>query len=106
MSLTTLGKFKEKIHLGDDLMILDVRSRGAFKEGHIPGAKSAPLKSIDEMYIHCVPRSKTIIVYADDPHSEEPVEAARELEAMGHWNVLIYRGGIREWNNAVALESC
>lgn len=104
MSLTTLGKFKEKIHLGDDLLILDVRSRADYKSSHIPGAKSAPHESIDEMYIHCVPRSKTLIVYADDPDSEEPVAAARKLEDMGHWNVMIYRGGIREWNNAAALE--
>ena len=43
--------------------IVDVRSRGAYVRGHIPGARSIPLSSLSQP--SSLPKEGTVVVYCD-----------------------------------------
>ncbi len=53
---------KEKLDSGADVVIVDVRSREAYDEGHIKGAISIPLSEVESRYNE-LPEDKEIIIY-------------------------------------------
>jgi predicted sulfurtransferase len=55
-------QLKEKLDAGDDIVIVDVRSKEDFDEGHIIGAVSIPWEEIEDRYTE-LPRDKEIITY-------------------------------------------
>lgn len=58
----SLEELKEKLDAGDDLVIVDVRSKEEFDQGHVPGAVSIPYAEIEARYRE-LPRDKEIITY-------------------------------------------
>jgi len=58
----SLEQLKEKLDAGADIVIVDVRSKGDFDEGHITGAVSIPWEEIEDRYTE-LPRDKEIITY-------------------------------------------
>lgn len=58
----SLEQLKEKLDAGADIVIVDVRSKEDFDEGHIPGAVSIPWEEIEARYTE-LPRDKEIITY-------------------------------------------
>jgi predicted sulfurtransferase len=58
----SLEQLKEKLDAGADMVIVDVRSKEDFGEGHIIGAVSIPWEEIAERYTE-LPRDKEIITY-------------------------------------------
>jgi hypothetical protein len=57
-----IEQLKEKVDAGADVVIVDVRSKEEFAEGHIPGAVSIPWEEIKDRYSE-IPRDKEIITY-------------------------------------------
>lgn len=55
-------QLKEKLDAGADIVIVDVRRKEDFDEGHIPGAVSIPWEEIEARYTE-LPRDKEIITY-------------------------------------------
>lgn len=58
----SLEQLKEKLDAGADIVIVDVRRKEDFDEGHIPGAVSIPWEEIEARYTE-LPRDKEIITY-------------------------------------------
>ncbi|MCC8067631.1 MAG: rhodanese-like domain-containing protein [Clostridiales bacterium] len=73
-------------------LIVDLRSRTEFLQGHIRGAVNAP-----DGRFRCVPechRKDILILYCD--RGARSMSAARELEKMG-WKTRTVVGGIRAY---------
>jgi hypothetical protein len=58
----SLEQLKEKLDAGADLVIVDVRSKEDFDEGHIIGAVSIPWEEMEARHTE-LPRDKEIITY-------------------------------------------
>ncbi len=55
-------ELKEKLDAGAEVVIIDVRSKEEFDQGHIPGAISIPYEEIETRYRE-LPRDKEIVTY-------------------------------------------
>jgi len=58
-------QLKEKLDAGADIVIVDVRGKEDFDEGHIPGAVSIPWEEMEARYTE-LPRGKEVITYCSD----------------------------------------
>ena len=59
----SLEQLKEKLDAGADVVVVDVRSKEDFDEGHIPGAVSMPWQQEIEARYTELPRDKEIVIY-------------------------------------------
>jgi hypothetical protein len=60
----SLEQLKEKLDAGADIVIVDVRSKEDFDEGHMAGAISIPWEEMEARYTE-LPGNKEIITYCD-----------------------------------------
>jgi rhodanese-related sulfurtransferase len=92
----------EELHkrvLAGPVALFDVRGDLEFAEGHIPGAKSAPLGSLVSRVARVMNPGSFVAVYSwgDDDLAEE---AGRRLEDLGMTNVHVYEAGFSGWKYA------
>lgn len=99
MKRISMGQLSELIEsLPQDEVLLDVRSREEFREGHIPGALNIPhdeiARHLDELrpkktiYIHCRSGGRAQV-------------AAQALESAGiHQLTCVTDGGMPQWMQA------
>ncbi len=66
MPRISLEQLKEKLDAGADIVIVDVRSKEDFDEGHISGAVSIPWQQEIEARYTELPRDKEVIIYCSD----------------------------------------
>jgi len=59
----SLEQLKEKLDAGADVVVVDVRGKEDFDEGHIPGAVSIPWQQEMEARYTELPRDKEVITY-------------------------------------------
>ena len=86
----------EMILDNSNIVVLDFRPPAEYATGHVAGALSTPLDTIETQLPQLVPyQTGTILVYADE--QEASVRGARLLVAAGFRNVVRITGGIREW---------
>lgn len=84
---------------GEKYVLLDVLSKESYNKGHIPGAKSFPLKTINaENAANMLSKDDHIIVYCGSFKCRASVEAAKALSALGY-NVVDYKGGLADWQD-------
>ena len=80
-------------------MILDVRRKDEFDEGHIPGAICIPNESIIDTQPEELPDlDQIILVYCRSGRRSK--EASQKLFDMGYTNVFEF-GGIIDWTGEV-----
>ena len=79
--------------------LFDVRGDLEFEDGHIPGAKTAPLGSLNFRVADLMRPDSFVAVYSDGPDGLA-AEAADRLEHLGLHNVHCYQGGIQAWEKA------
>jgi rhodanese-related sulfurtransferase len=82
---------------GGDVYILDVRTRGEYKKGHLRGAKNIPLNDIEKR-IGKVPMGKKVLVYCQT--GSRSVRAIRRLEVAGYPDLFHMHEGYRGWKKA------
>ncbi len=82
-----------------NVVILDVRTPGEFREGHIPGANLVPVQVFQYLYLGGKGlKDKKVLVYC---HSgNRSVTASRWLDMWGVKEVYNLKGGILEWKAA------
>lgn len=80
-------------------LILDVRTRAEFDEGHIPGAVNLPNEDIREDTVTALPdKQQLIMVYCRSGRRSK--EAAAKLTELGYTNIVEF-GGIKDWTGNV-----
>lgn len=83
------------------LALFDVRGDLEFAEGHIPGAKSAPLGSLISRVAGVMNPDSFVAVYSwGNGYDQLAADAARRLEDLGLRNVHVYGAGYSGWKYA------
>ena len=88
-----------RIESGAAPVILDVRSRGEFARGHVPGARHIPFwrvsRRIGEL---AIPRDSELVVYCG--HGPRAVFAGRALRRRGFTRITYLEGHFTRWRGA------
>lgn len=82
------SELKRRIADREAVIILDLRDRAAYRNGHLAGAKNIPW---DEVYARAkneLPRNQTIVLYSDDEIRADV--AYSDLFRLGYTDLLIY----------------
>lgn len=86
----------------EGIIILDVREKYEFEEGHIPGAICYAYDKIDENITEILPdKGQKILVYCRSGRRSKI--ASQKLADLGYTNVLEF-GGILDWKGEVVTE--
>lgn len=81
-----------------EVVVLDVRPRTEYEQGHLPFARSIPLAEIEEQ-IASLPRDRQIVAYCRGPYCVLSVEALELLRNRG-FNAVRIEDGVLEWQAA------
>ncbi len=83
----------------DDLLVLDVRERDAYEQGHIPGAALLPRGQLELRVNQDLPDpTRRIVVYCE--LGRISTLATATLRAMGYQRAIALDGGIQAWRDA------
>ena len=77
----TTAELVDRLARGE-AVVLDVRPESEFRAGHIAGARSAPIASLDELASR-LPRRREIVAYCRGPYCVYADDAVRLLRARG-----------------------
>ena len=83
----------------ENAIIIDVRSRQAFNNGHIPMAMSLPFEEIQIGRVR-IPKTRTLIIYCE--LGVNSMNAARILAERGY-RVINTVGGIKQYNKDLTV---
>ncbi len=92
------GELARRIEAGTVLLI-DVRPREEFEQGHISGAVSVPLESLKTWARNDAPKRKQIVAYCRGPYCVYAIEAVAELKKRG-LRATRAEDGVAEWRGA------
>jgi rhodanese-related sulfurtransferase len=89
---------KEMLASGDkELLLLDVRTKDEYKEGHIKGAKLIPVQVLSGMIDEITDyREKKVIVYCRS--GKRSLKASSLLQEKGFKTIYNMDGGIKKWS--------
>lgn len=88
---TALRKSKEPY------LLLDVLSKDSYRNGHIKGAISFPVDTINkETAAKAIPKGSHVVVHCGSFACGASTNAAKKLSELGY-EVLDYKGGLKEW---------
>lgn len=95
----TAPEFETKMKSNDSI-VLDVRTRGEFASGYIPGAKNIDVNSSDfASRINQLDKSKNYLVYCRS--GMRSASACNFMSEQGFENVTNLRGGIMGWRGQI-----
>ena len=83
--------------LSNNAIIVDVRNREEFGNGHIPMAINVPFSAIEDKSVR-LPKGNMLIVYCENGVTS--IRAARILEEMGY-EVVNCVGGLKNYNGSL-----
>jgi len=96
----SLVELKSRIETGaDELIVLDVRERDAYEEGHIPGAKLLPRGQLELRVNQDLPDPLRRIVSCCE-FGRISTLATATLRAMGYQRAVALDGGMKAWREA------
>ncbi len=82
------------------MALFDVRGDVEYEQGHIPGAKTAPLGSLVFRVASVMNPDSFVVVYSGGKDCELATEAADRLEHLRLRNVYRYEAGLEGWRDA------
>ena len=95
----SMDEAKTLMEKEEGYILLDVRTKGEYESGYIPGAINIPLSDIDEKIISFLPdKSQMILVYCRSGNRSS--EASDKLSKLGYTNILEI-GGINAWKGEI-----
>ncbi len=97
ISEITAEELDEMIEDHEELLIVDVREPGEFRDGHIPGALNRPLETTGSGEFAAA-RGRTVVLYSN--HGRRSAQAAAHLRGRGHEPVYSLSGGLARWQAA------
>ncbi len=81
-------------------IVLDVRPREIYNQGHLPHALSFPLMTFDDDFpqlLNLINSSSPVMVYCSSVACTDSHEFAERLKNMGYTDVKVFSGGFRLW---------
>lgn len=81
--------------LDGSVIVLDLRPAEEYRAGHIPGARSIPLKELVK-HLSDLPEDREIVAYCRGPYCVLAVEAVELLRSRGYRAVRL-EDGVPEW---------
>ncbi len=81
---------------GEDIIVVDVRSDDAWRQGHIAGARHMPYRTIGERAYDEIPRGTRVVVYCWSPGCNAGAKGAVEFARLGY-DVREMIGGYEYW---------
>lgn len=99
MKTITTEQLQERLKAGS-LALFDVRGDIVYEEGHIPGAKSAPLGSLVFRVASVMNPDSPVAVYSGGGGCNLAAEAVERLEKLRLRNVHLYEDGLEGWLTA------
>jgi rhodanese-related sulfurtransferase len=81
------------------VLLIDVRPKEEFEQGHIAGAVSVPLDSLEAWARDDAPRRKQIVAYCRGPYCVYAIQAVSELKKRG-LRATRTTDGVAEWRAA------
>ena len=81
-------------------IILDVRPREIYNQGHLPDALSFPLKDFDDsvsQLIRSIDRQSALLVYCSSVGCTDSHTFAARLKNLRYTDVKVFSGGFRQW---------
>ena len=91
----------QKFQSLENIAFIDARSAEEFEAGHITGAISVPLQSLEEQFPilgNLIDSGKELIVYCKNRTCDDSLMLALELKAMGAENLALYIDGFEVWH--------
>jgi rhodanese-related sulfurtransferase len=85
------------LHEASDVLVLDVRDRESYREGHIPGAIFLPQEQFAAQLDRLRAERRTIVTYCSCPAEETSGAAVLALARHGITNAKALVGGYRLW---------
>ena len=93
------AEIRAKLDGGEKVILLDVREKEEYRDGHLEGAISLPRGFLEIRVEETIPdRSAPIVAYCAG--GVRSLIAARTLREMGYGNVISMTGGFTAWKNA------
>jgi len=86
---------------GSGTLLLDARAAAAYRQGHIPGAVSLPLGEFAQAFPPLAKRlreARMLVAYCSGPNCNDSRDLALRLWERGLKNLLLYKGGMEDWN--------
>ena len=80
--------------------LFDVRGDVLYEQGHIPGAKTAPLGSLGFRVNSTMNKDSYVVLYDDGGESMLAAQGVERLEGLGMTNIHIYSEGLTGWREA------
>ncbi|WP_144282083.1 thioredoxin domain-containing protein [Chryseobacterium echinoideorum] len=98
-SSLSVSEFSEKLNKTKDVQLVDVRTSGEFRNGHLKNAMNIDWNAGDfSEKAKALDKDKPVFVYCmSGPRS---TAAAAKLQEMGFENVYEMQGGMMKWRNA------
>lgn len=91
----TMKEIVKIMEENEDYIILDVRTKEEYNEGHIPNAICIPNETIGNNEIKELPnKDQLILVYCRSGNRSK--QAAEKLKKLGYTNIIEF-GGIVDW---------
>ncbi len=88
----TYKKLQDILRKDENAILLDVRSKQEFKEGHLENAINIPLYDL-EQHLECLPdKNCTIVVYCASGHRSK--QAKEKLESLMYQNIYQLKDGL------------
>lgn len=95
----TLAEQHEAGSDGQDIVLVDVREKNEWNEGHIPGAIHVPRGFLELQIEEAVPdKSKTVVLYCAG--GVRSLMAGQTLKQMGYANPISMSGGFGQWKGS------
>ena len=97
VDIVTPERVKFYLDNKESLVIIDLRTTKEFQERRLPGARSIPMKEL-ENNLKAIPRSGRVILYCDCPQPTLIQDAYQVLkDDHGYRNIAIMPEGIKGW---------
>ncbi|MCH7903513.1 MAG: rhodanese-like domain-containing protein [Armatimonadetes bacterium] len=90
------GGLRGRLDSGDRLQLVDVRSRGEYDAGHLPGSINVPLDQIELRMDDLSERCEVVLVCQTGGRAA----MSRDLIGAGKPRVLVLEGGLDAWSAA------
>jgi len=97
VNLIAPDQVKRLLDIGERIAFIDLREAGAFKQGHLPRARSVPIAELAGRWGE-IPQAGRVVLYCPCPQGKrDETYAYLLLRKERYRNVSVLEGGYPEW---------